>query len=525
MKHLAVTYPAAWSKFEREYYRKVIQRSIDHFCSQRCGAVPIELHMNCNEATAVLTNFIYSEATRFGSGERWLKLMGKKPEYQDAGDNSQRLCIGVIDIGGGTSDLSIVRVDWDNSANRITTLYTLGTDEAGDMMVAKIIKEFIFDKVLDKLIINGSDERRDRLKNFVVREVLPTAKALARSFWFPLAVQYLIESVKNNSEGNNNVRIVIYDRIKDDAKFNEGFTSLRDKIAEKLENSDDPYMQGSVDFLVPLDRDTGDDVGDEVHNANKGNENIELVFTDDDREKYRKLLRENFRFSPMTFGAAISAYKCDIVVWSGKTSENRDVRRLFENYISVPPSAFISMNEYEINDRDFPLTGLDGKLTDSKYATAIGAALYALLNIRRDQNFPLREGNLQNQNSCYWGTVDFLGNFQPCLSSSATDGVCKALTYSGTPLLIYRSNSSSPLASVMPSFEFRSKSDKGITDCNVSFKLEQSADRGLDFELVSGRFRAGKEYSYNDPAAKEFFELRLRMVGKEEIWLDTGKIF
>lgn len=508
IKHLAVTFPAAWSRHEVIKYREVIQRSVDYFCSQRCGNEPIKLYMDCNEATAVLVNFIYSEADRFGSGNRWLNLMGK--EQPGIGKS---LRIGVIDIGGGTSDLAIAEVSWDSiaQATKITTCYTYGTDEAGDAMIAKIVREFIFDKVFDKLIAeNTSAAHKKTLKEFVVKRVLPTQQVLARSFWFPLAVQYLIESEKDN---NNAFKIVVYDRNKENAKFNQGFASLQRKIKDELDDSDDDSLKILDHFLVTLNSDS------------VAGKNIEIEFSAEDHRKYRELLKENFRYSPIAFGAAISAYQCNMVVWSGKTSENRDIRKLFENCIPVPFSSFISMNKYEIKNENFPLLGLDGKLTDSKYATAIGAALYALLNIRRDQNFPLTVLDKEDSNSCYWGTVDAQGIFESCLSPEDVES--SRIIYNGNQLLIYRSNSNSPLTSAMPSYEFRRKPEYNIELAgDIYFKLCQS-NGNLDFKLTGGDiiFKDGKRCNVNVPEAKKYFELRLRMVGEEEIWLDTGKIF
>ena len=103
--NLTMTYPAAWSSEEIEAYRVVVQRSIDLYVSQRCLNIPIKLHMECNEATAVLVNYIYSEAHHFGNGETWLKLMGK-PDFEGSAEHSLR--VAVIDIGGGTSDIAVI---------------------------------------------------------------------------------------------------------------------------------------------------------------------------------------------------------------------------------------------------------------------------------------------------------------------------------------------------------------------------------------------------------------------------------
>ncbi len=510
LKHLVVTFPAAWSYAEVEEYKRVIQRSVDYFVSQRCGASPIQLHMDCNEATAVLVNYIYSEANRFGSGEKWLKLMGKKDPHPA---NSRSLRVGVIDIGGGTSDLAIAEVAWDpiNHATKITTCYTYGTNEAGDTMIAKIVRDFIFDKVFNTMIADtASAANKQKIKEFVVQKVLPTQQALARSFWFPLAVRYLEEAEKNP---DGEITIKIFDQKQANARFNSGFAALKRKIEEMLESASDDSFKNLSLYIKRPDQDA------------TANKDVEIGFSSKDHAIYRKLLEENFRFSPMTFGAALSAFQCNMVVWSGKTSENRDIRRLFEEQIPVPFSSFVSMNDYTIQ-ADFPLTGLDGKLSDSKYATAIGAALYAWLRIRQDLHFPLAVHDEDDFRSSYWGVVDAIGNFKSYLSPDQAAGV-ENLTYNGNQLLIYRANSDSPLTSAMPAYEFRSKPEANIKiNGGMNFILRQTAG-DLDFELTGGNFNLpdGTPLNAHSPNAKKYFELRIRMIGEEEIWLDTGKIF
>ena len=79
----------------------------------------------------------------------------------------------------------------------------------------------------------------------------------------------------------------------------------------------------------------------------------------------------------------------------------------------------------------------------------------------------------------------------------------------------------------MPAYEFRSKPSKNIEiEGDIRFVLRQG-EGVLDFELRAGNFRLENDtvMDVNTPDAKDYFELRIRMVGEEEIWLDTGKIF
>lgn len=516
--HLAMTYPAAWSKDEVAKYREVIQRGIDCYVSQRCGKIPIQLHMRCNEATAVMVNYIYSEALRFGNGGRWLRLAGRPNRLR--GDLGRSLRIGVIDIGGGTSDLAIAEVEWTHlrEATNIITLYTSGTNEAGDALIARIIQDIIFDKVFDVMVQDGlSGKDREQLKTFLGREVAPKLKSLTRSFWFPLAIKFL-EAIQNGDSGE--VSITVYDPGKSDDPLSRGFRDFYDAFRDRTDTAENMEIRKFGLFITHLpDVDSdGPDDGEKAASA------LAIDFGKTDMDVFRKLLEDNFRFSPLIFGAAISAFQCDLVIWSGKTADNPAIRRLFEDQMPVPPESLISMNDYKISDRGFPLTLASGRLSDSKLATAIGAALYSMLEIGGDRNLRISIQSEVDSGRYYWGLTDKNGIFQPLFDGDETISR-QTLTYNGIQrLIIYRANSDSPLAFPMPTYEFREKPDRNIEKVNVQLELVQ-IDGRLDFKPVGGSYiKNGEPKEFWGDNVKDDFELRIRMTDADEIWLDSGTI-
>ena len=219
----------------------------------------------------------------------------------------------------------------------------------------------------------------------------------------------------------------------------------------------------------------------------------------------------------------ISAYQCDLVIWSGKTAENPAIRKIFEDHMPVPPEALISMNNYRISTNDFPLTGLDGKLSDSKLATAIGAALYSTLKLGGTRNLGIAI-NANTQNSrFFWGTANAKGIFQPLFTTDSQHSL-QTLNYNGVQrLVIYRASSNSVMACPIPAYEFRYKPGRNIDHVNVQIELLQ-IDGRLDFKPCGGTYCLdGVEKSFF-AAAKDDFELHIRMTDEDEIWIDSGKI-
>ena len=515
---LAMTYPAAWSRDEVAKYREVIQRGIDCYVSQRCGDIPIQLHMKCNEATAVMVNYIYSESLRFGNGGRWLKLVGRPKRLH--GDLGRSLRIGVIDIGGGTSDLAIAEVEWTHlrEATNIITLYTSGTNEAGDALIARIIQDIIFEKVFDTMVQSGlSGKGREQLKTFLGREVAPKFKSLTRSFWFPLAIKFL-EAIQNGVR--DKVSITIYDPRKSDDQLSLGFRDFYNAFVESTDTAENVEIRNLGLFITHLP-----DVDSEEPDGKKNAPStLAISFGKPEMDVFQKLLEDNFRYSPLIFGSAISAYQCDLIIWSGKTADNPAIRRLFEDQMPVPPESLISMNDYKISDRGFPLTLSSGKLSDSKLATAIGAALYSMLEIGGDRNLKISIQTEADGGQYRWGLTDANGIFQPLFDGNEMVSQ-HTLTYNGIQrLIIYRANSDSPLAFPMPTYEFREKPDRNIEQVNVQLELVQ-IDGRLDFKPVGGSYsKNGELKDFWGDAAKNDFELRIRMTDVDEIWLDSGTI-
>ena len=512
---LAITYPAAWSPKEVEMYRGVIQRGIDCYVSQRCGNIPpVELPSACNEAVAVMVNYIYSETLRFGEGCRWLRLCGK---LKSLGDNDVcTLRIGVIDIGGGTSDLAVTQVTLNLSDNalNISTLYTAGTNEAGDAMMALIIRDIIFDKVFARLFPNLEGPKRDKMKVFFGREVAPKLKSLTRAFWFPLAIKFL-EGIGNAD--SDNFAITLWAPKAEDA-LSRGFRTLRAALDDKTGHADDEEISKLGHYLMHFDNEPA--AGDDGPGM-KSDGKIAIAFDRRDIEKFQEVLKKNFSSSPKIFGSAIAAYNCDLMIWSGKTADNPTIRKLFEDQMPVPPEASVSMNDYRISGDRFPLTDLAGRLSDSKLATCVGAELYQLL--QNDPDLKIIAGE-NDKRQLLWGRKNAAGLFKPLFRADG-QGDSDSLEYNGTtPLIICRADSDSPYTFPLPAYEFRSKPGLNITNVSVLLRLKKGDHGTLDFEPMSGEYSKDGDRKEFNAHGKEDFELHIRMTDEDEIWLDSGNI-
>ncbi len=105
ISRVCITYPTAWAESELPSYERKLLGGIEIFSGVNSTVVPT-LDVGCDEATAVLTGYVFSEIRKYGNiGENWINFVGRTPPFKNATAR-----IAVIDIGGGTSDLVIADV-------------------------------------------------------------------------------------------------------------------------------------------------------------------------------------------------------------------------------------------------------------------------------------------------------------------------------------------------------------------------------------------------------------------------------
>ncbi len=120
--HVALTYPTSWTVEERNRYRECIQNKIDRDWVLPLGLPPVRVDLSIDEASAVLLAYAMNETGNMPDalpGEdtrqavRWMKReIGERIEYVAGLDQfaNHAAKVAVIDVGGGTSDLSVCQL-------------------------------------------------------------------------------------------------------------------------------------------------------------------------------------------------------------------------------------------------------------------------------------------------------------------------------------------------------------------------------------------------------------------------------
>lgn len=496
---VVMTCPAAWSEHERYEYETVIGKACQLYASNRVvGCRPLNFKLSCDEATAVLMYYIREQLKKKQDSNilSWLYENGK----MSSGLENIRVRIGVLDIGGGTSDLTIAelrgcidRAGLDSIA--VGPLYSDGTNHAGDELLQKLVNIMLIDMVKKSLLKEGSamednSEKSKQFDDFFYNVLTRTDKnsavfdqkvrPFARGFWFELAVEAL--GIMQKSSGQKDLKIEISNES--NASYAEGY---RDFITIIQDFGEDFIRDNSEDF----DFDATEHI---------------LIFPEDWEERYQKAVKDSFEGTASLLCSAVMAYDCDYLLFSGKTLENKMVQSFFRKYLPC-------------RCEEFP------KDMDSKRATAIGAEYF----VRRDEEdlgFQIAMQNfvMNDEGAFYWMVKEYANRNPRPISSKESENSFRIQT-NRSDLVIYKIKSRN-LRNNDPVPCYRLKLRPEIaqnhkTSDHYTITLQYGQVSGQDFKslnLVSAQKLDGTP-------ADEVWDLTVCMTTHGQLsWLDSGEI-
>ena len=151
---ILLTYPAGWTEAEIDVFREKWEKARDIFAMSRMenpklayenGELP-EVALELDEAVAPQLAVVFSEMHHMRDyGENWIELYGRER------DGKQSVRVMTIDIGGGTTDTSVVEysdelpgVGVDLAAN---LMFKDSTTIAGDRLVKDIVERVLLPQI------------------------------------------------------------------------------------------------------------------------------------------------------------------------------------------------------------------------------------------------------------------------------------------------------------------------------------------------------------------------------------------
>ena len=347
LRKIIITYPSGWTNDEVDAYRERCQEALDIFSQTNIyKGINSELRLEMvpkektpDEAVAGQLPIVFSEIIKYKNQtvDKWLKIFGKNRH------NCETVRIMNFDIGGGTTDISVVEYKDDNPPNAIvhqnllktTLLFKDGKSIAGDELVKRVIEKYI----LGGLVANNhgniiSDNIIDKFTNiFPNPQDAAIRSRIIRTCLIPLAIKVL------TSAGSEN-------------------TSFSPRDAGVNPNSWNEFLEfiGTDNQAISISKQCFS------FNNSELNELME--------ELYARLFHNCAIYA--------AAYDVDMLIFSGKTSELPYIKEMAQKYIPIDNGRMIFAKGYKAGQW-YPFTDKRGYISDAKTVTVVGAALYYAL--------------------------------------------------------------------------------------------------------------------------------------------------
>jgi hypothetical protein len=567
LRQVRVTYPSGWTWEEQSRYLAQWRRAIDLFALTHLadprpvaltggngGQKPVLAERSLDEAVCSQLPVLYSDISFLGNdGLNWFETYGRQ----------RSVVVMNIDIGGGTTDVSIIRYHLNRpeaerngrighkgmTAISSTLLFRDGSSIAGDMLVKRILEKVLLPAWLragglDKFEENPAARRAllTLLKSpatEAISQVDPKAvtrlAAVVRLAFIPLVNQWLQQlTVAENHPDSPRRPLVVRDWVHPKC-LNELNALVLKVIVAKCDH------WGSESQLLRLqERRNFEDWANGLIARDEVPFPLEAQIQADPAA-IEGCVDDVFEAMFASLGLVAARERCDLVIVSGKPSELPRMRQLLARSLPILPQRIIPMRNFPAGDW-YPFVGDDGiRINDAKTCTVAGAALYQDILNGNLEGFSIEQGSAGHAQKYFWGLVgrscgpeEFYRSdnllFRPSDYGQArpADGVDATVALErefDLPLNCRIGRQIKPVANVRPEPVYRlawtppDQHDNRPVFARVRLRWTGSAGWGERLELVSVAPLPGQPAEIQP----EHVRLRLNTMLDESFWLDEPR--
>ncbi|MBQ7739293.1 MAG: virulence factor SrfB, partial [Desulfovibrionaceae bacterium] len=336
-----------------------------------------QVRCNWDEATCTQLIYIYNEISRKFQGDaaHFCHLMGR---LRQAYGDHPCLRVATIDIGGGTTDLSITTFELESDAGSAARMaphpeFRDGFSLAGDDVLASVVREHVLFAIGNAMAKVGIVNVHEALAHLFGRDVIDNSQEnrnrriqFIRQIATPLALAIL--------------------QVYESGEFAQGSNSYQAKIGDC--------------FLAPLDKDSSDQAKDGSHifakrypmpnqealsyveeYVRKNGTDPNFTLLDLPLEINIKRINETVRSVLKDILAnlceVIQAYDCDVLLLTGRPSNWPGIYETVISLVPVPVDRIYPMGQYRIGSW-YPFANALGQITDPKTTVVVGAILCTL---------------------------------------------------------------------------------------------------------------------------------------------------
>ena len=380
LRNVVVTYPSGWTCDEIALYRTRCQQAVEIFERSMFGTSgKISVDTRVDEAVASQMPYVFSEIHRLNdNAKNWLALTGKMRK------TGQGVRIMNLDVGGGTSDVSVVEYrctqeDGGDAVLEPTLLFRDGFAVAGDEMLRRIVCKVVigsFDK-------NVKDKVKDRTVGDLIRDLFsghsadseqaPERSRHVKQCLIPLALQVIGDMTSLSPT-----------RVIRNATFTAGI---------------DPMAWRSFGAFI---------CGCEENQVPGWWQSIGLTY---DMADVSAIIRQGSMFGNCFRQIARLAVKYDVDVFfmSGKTSEMPDLKQMAREMLPLMPNRIVTARDYDAGGW-YPFSDARNRISDAKSVTAVGAALHHMLHAGKIKGWRIKPLRVLSAKAIEWGKFEDLQN-------------------------------------------------------------------------------------------------------------------
>lgn len=311
-----------------------------------------EAIMQWDEATGTQAIFLYNEIKVNFQGDAALfyDVFGHS---EGGGDSSPLLRLATIDIGGGTTDLSITTYELEGgTAVNPQQVFGEGFNIAGDDILYNIIERNILPSLLAAMNQSGARNGKDLLarliggnwgdqsevdrnlrKQFTTQVTLPVA----------MRVMHLYEEA-DLTAGDKPIKLSFADLFEDGNYPDSRVLRYVEEAVGK---------QGGTDFR------------------------LEKVLFETTALSIDTTIKRTIGQVLSDLSEVVSLYNCDYLLISGRPCQLPAIRSVILARLPVPPDRIITMHDYKVGNW-YPFRATDGSLSDPKTTAAVGAMVCSL---------------------------------------------------------------------------------------------------------------------------------------------------
>ncbi len=354
-----------------------------------------QVRCNWDEATCTQLVYLYNEIYKYQGNVRQIcELMGRpRPEY-----GGPCLRVASIDIGGGTTDLSITTFELADERTITTRMiphveFRDGFNLAGDDVLFGVIRDCVLSAVEDALTEAGIPDAAFQIKRLfsdsnITWDERHRRIQFIRQIAVPVALSMLEMYEKKTPRADfTPINCTLRDYFHFPVRQGNGRRQEENGATDRT--GDVPFSTHPAPNAAALDY-----LEQEVKRLQPGSRfsllDIPMPIS---FRNLHEAVRRPLRGVLSDLCEVIHHYDCDLLLLTGRPSRwHGIVSTIFAN-MPVPPDRIVPMNDYHVGEW-YPFCDACGRITDPKTTVVAGAILCALAEGQL-QNFSLDSGKLK----------------------------------------------------------------------------------------------------------------------------------